>query len=646
MPTLNWIGKDKIVSYHQDVPLRVLDHKYGFTAEGGKQESTTKSGNMIIHGDNLVALKSLLPQYEGRIDCIYIDPPYNTGNEGWVYNDNVNDPHIRRWLHEVVGKQGEDLSRHDKWLCMMYPRLVLMHRLLSPTGAIFISIDNNELAPLRLMMDEIFGQNCFVSYVVWEKSYSARNDSKGIPEVTDHILVYGKAPGWQPNKLERTEDMDAIYKNIDNDFAPWTSSDAFAPGARTHQGMVYAIQHPFTGELIYPNNGRCWSYQQDIMLSHMNGWCEYELRDIGDAGRRASVCGVAEDEVREGVMAIMLKDDLEKSRQRAQAVYDRGQWPRFYFTNEGRGGIRRKTYLTQVEGKVATSLWTQEEVGHTDGAKKELKAIFGGSIPFDTPKPVSLIERILQIATNDHSTVLDCCAGSGTTAHAVLKMNKDNAASHRKFILIELMDYAEAITAERVKRVMTGYPYKGKKEEEIYSKKLTPKNIMQADKLLEEAKAAAEEKRGDYDKIGKPKIADNCLKVVGTKIYDGEMPGLGGAFDYYELGCPLFGDDGLLNEDVGTDVIRRYVWYSETKEALMQDCNDLSPYLLGRHNRTDYYFYYEPHTPTCLCQETLDIIVRRAEQYVIYADTCLLTKEELAGMGMIFKKIPRDIKRF
>ena len=131
MPTLNWIGKDKVVSHHNEVPFHVLDHKYGYTAESGQTQEETHSGNMIIHGDNLLALKSLMPKYEGRIKCIYIDPPYNTGNENWVYNDNVNDPHIKKWLGEVVGKEGEDLSRHDKWLCMMYPRLVLMKKLLS-----------------------------------------------------------------------------------------------------------------------------------------------------------------------------------------------------------------------------------------------------------------------------------------------------------------------------------------------------------------------------------------------------------------------------------------------------------------------------------------------------------------------------------
>jgi adenine-specific DNA-methyltransferase len=257
MPVLNWIGKDKVVNHHNDVPFRVLDRRYGYGSE---------SENRLIHGDNLDALKALLPQFEGRVKCIYIDPPYNTGNEGWVYNDNVNDPKIRKWLGTVVGREGEDLSRHDKWLCMMYPRLRLLQRLLADDGAIFISIDDTEQANLKLICDEIFGASCFVADISWQRTYSTRNDSKGIVREVEHILVYGKQTDWQPDKLPRTEKMDAIYKNPDNETRPWTSDNPFAPGAATHQGMVYAIQHPLTGMMIYPKNSQCWRYQQDTML--------------------------------------------------------------------------------------------------------------------------------------------------------------------------------------------------------------------------------------------------------------------------------------------------------------------------------------------------------------------------------------------
>jgi adenine-specific DNA-methyltransferase len=164
MPTLEWIGKDKIVNHHLDVPFRVLDRKYSYDNDG-QHEEDNGSENMVIHGDNLDALKALLPRYESKIKCIYIDPPYNTGNENWAYNDNVNDIKIKKWLGEIVGSEGEDLSRHDKWICMMYPRLRLLHRLLDNNGVIFISIDDNEISNLRMIMDEIFGHNRFISQI-------------------------------------------------------------------------------------------------------------------------------------------------------------------------------------------------------------------------------------------------------------------------------------------------------------------------------------------------------------------------------------------------------------------------------------------------------------------------------------------------
>ena len=189
MPTLEWIGKEKVINHHQEVPFRVLDRQYSFD-EDGQHAEDNGSENMIIHGDNLEALKALLPRYEGRVKCIYIDPPYNTGNENWVYNDNVNDPKIKKWLGEVVGKEGEDLTRHDKWLCMMYPRLKLLQKLLAKDGAIFISIDDVELPNLRLLMDEVFGSCNFITTVIWHKNYAPKSSAKYFSEDHDYIVSY------------------------------------------------------------------------------------------------------------------------------------------------------------------------------------------------------------------------------------------------------------------------------------------------------------------------------------------------------------------------------------------------------------------------------------------------------------------------
>ena len=172
MPTLSWIGKEAVEKHHLEIPYRLLE--YDDSLSVGDKES----GNLIVQGDNLHALKALLPYYAGKVKCIYIDPPYNTGNEGWKYNDNVNSPEIRKWLNETVGREGEDLSRHDKWLCMMYPRLTLLKKLLRKDGAIFISIDDNEQANLRLLLDEIFGSQNFITNIIWQKKFSPQNDAR------------------------------------------------------------------------------------------------------------------------------------------------------------------------------------------------------------------------------------------------------------------------------------------------------------------------------------------------------------------------------------------------------------------------------------------------------------------------------------
>ncbi len=583
MPTLEWIGKEKVINHHIDVPYRVLNRVYSYDLNGRHSEDNG-SENKIIHGDNLEALKSLLPEYAGKIKCIYIDPPYNTGNEGWVYNDNVNDSKIKKWLGEVVGKEGEDLSRHDKWLCMMYPRLRLLHKLLAEDGVIFISIDNNEMFNLKLLCDEIFGSNYFVNSISWQRTYSMRNDSKGIPSEVEYILVYSKRADWNPKKLPRTEELDSKYKNPDNDEkGAWQNTSAFAPGGASHQGMVYAIQHPFTGKMLYPTMDAHWRYSQEAMLEYMNGWTSYCLVDLQDDDERAKVCGLEASAVRKGVQAIVLEKPLKVAQLEAKEVYERGNWPRFYFTGGGKGGIRRKTYLDKVGGMPATNLWQFSDVGHTDEAAKTLRAIFNGRAAFDTPKPYRLVERILQIAADEDSIILDSFAGSGTTAHAVLNMNKADGGN-RKFILIEMEDYADSITAERVKRVIHGY-------------------------------------------------GDGKSAVEGT----------GGDFCFYELGERLMLDNGALNPDMDMQNIRNYIWYTETKKFLPDMEQDDNQYFLAADGDMAYYFYYEKDAVTTLDRTFLRTIKTKAESYIIYADQCAVSDKELQKHNITFKKIPRDI---
>ena len=452
----------RLLSYLSDLAKDVNGKKYGLIFEEHREEIDEvldthipvltentdlfiDSGgqmNFLIEGDNLAALKLLGKTNRGKIDLIYIDPPYNTGSHDFIYDDSFVD--------------NNDCFTHSKWLSFLNARLSLTRQLLSDQGVIFISIDDHEEAALKLLCDGLFTEECFVANIAWQRTYSTRNDSKGIGREVEHILVYSKRPNWTPSRLPRTKEMDEKYKNPDNDIAPWRTDNPYAPSASTHQGMVYAIQHPFTGKMLYPTNGRCWPFEQEQILEIMRGWCPYELKNIHDEEKRASVCGVPISEVRKDVYSIVLSDSLEASSKQAKLVYDRGQWPRLFFTKKGLGGIARKTYLENVGGRLPTNFWSFEETGHTDEAKKEIGRILGDLTAFSTPKPVRLIERIISIASKPDSIVLDFFAGSGTTGHAILKYNVEHENSNRRFILCTNNEnnICREVTYERIRRVI------------------------------------------------------------------------------------------------------------------------------------------------------------------------------------------------
>lgn len=419
MPFLTWINDKDARNQAVNVPFHILKNAgtYG----------DPSAENLVVHGDNLLALSALLPFYRGKVKCIYIDPPYNTGSAFEHYDDNL---------------------EHSQWLSMMYCRLQLLREFLAEDGSIWVSIDDRESHYLKVIMDEIFGRPYFIGDVAWQRTYSTRNDSKGLCVEVEHIIAYSRSKSWQPLKLQRTAEMDAKYKNPDNDVARWTSGDAFASGGASHQGMVYAIQHPFTGEMIYPPPQQHWRYSQEALLDIFNSWCPYELKDIVDQDIRAQICGLDPSQVRAGVKAIVLVNDLEKSKEIASKVYKRGQWPIYYFTKGGYGGVRRKTYLNAVGGRMPTNFWPYEEVGHTDEAKKEIRKLFGADL-FGTPKPERLIQRLLTIATNPGDLVLDSFLGSGTTAAVAHKMG-------RRYIGIEMGEHAKTHCIPRLQKVIDG----------------------------------------------------------------------------------------------------------------------------------------------------------------------------------------------
>ena len=555
MPTLEWIGKSKVINHHQEVPFRVLERKYSFD-ENGQHEADNGSENMSIRGDNLEALKALLPRYEGRVKCIYIDPPYNTAkssekNKAWVYSDNVDDPRIKRWLNETVGDEGEDLTRHDKWLCMMYPRLKLLYKLLAQDGIIFISIDDNESHNLRFICDEIFGRRSFIAQIVWRSDGNFDNQAK-IKNCHEYIICYIKNPdlvglpnGIDPNvtegsKIFRSEVRNTLVKN----------------GPKNPMSKV-----------LLPKGFPC-TVDELVIEKRNNAFPYYYQKAIISKGVLQNDVEVESGWSSKNILINFINNGF-------QPVLDtKGQSTVFEITKTGAiEMVKKRTSISHVLSVISN-------LGSTQNMSSELATM---GIKFDFPKPTALIQYLLGFYCEEDSIVLDSFAGSGTTAHAVLNMNKADGGN-RQFIIVEMMDYAEDITAKRAKCVIKGYG---------------------------EGKNAVE--------------------------------GTGGNFSFYDLGEPLLMGD-CLNEAVAPEKIREYIWFMETKQPYAPPSGG-NPYYLGKHNSTGYYFYYEPQRVTVLDYAFLSTITEKADGTVIYADRCAISEDKLAKMGVTFKKIPRDISR-
>ena len=525
MPTLHWIGKEAVVKHHKDVPYRLLEPVAALSCipsspaspsplaplpQGGEGKTapspfkgegwgegksspslhthTNSTQNLIVQGDNLHALKALLPRYAGQVKCIYIDPPYNTGNEGWVYNDNVNSAEIKRWLGEVVGKEGETLDRHDRWLCMMYPRLLLLKQFLREDGAIFISIDDNEVASLRLLMDEIFGAGNFLANVVWQKRTSP--DARlNLGPAHDHIIVYAKNLFLTKSGLHKVQLSDGRtkdFKNPDNDSrGVWASVDLTGQTGHATAEQFYEITTP-NGKKFKPPNNRCWAL------------AERTFNALNQDGR-------------------------------------------IWFGKDGNAKPRQKRFLSEAEGTNTWTWWTNEDVGHNQEATKQLLEIVESDVSFETPKPTRLIQRILQIATDKDSLILDSFAGSGTTAHAVLKQNAEDGGN-RRFILVEMDEnIAQNVTAERVRRVAQGY-VKGAGQSSTRSDR-TGVNLDPTELNVSVTQSVRPE------------------QVEGQKW----VAGLGGGFQFCKLsGEPLFTALGQIRSDVTFAQLAEFVWFVET----------------------------------------------------------------------------------
>ncbi|MGO1735869.1 MAG: site-specific DNA-methyltransferase [Leucobacter sp.] len=486
---LTWMGKDQALiptaegAYDytwvsKDDPRACQTHyliddgHFGNLNDGGIHDNlliTGESGDVL---EALTRVPELVDQYAGQVKCVYIDPPFNTGGVFTHYEDNL---------------------EHSVWLTFMRDRLILLKKLLADDGSIWVHLDDSENHRMRALLDEVFGSANFAAEIVWQKTDSSRNDFP-IPSADhDIILVYRKSEDWVMNRLERTEEMNARFTAPDGDPEVWWDADPTAPSASRNQLWVYAIQHPITGELVYPSKGRCWFAEPGTVFAAMSEYAEYELRDLDDAEMRAKIAKVPVAEVREGVKAMMLKHSLEESATSARERYDAGTWPEVVLRGGGEGGFGRKTRIP-TRGRVPSTWWPNEEVGHNRQATAELAALFPGADTFDTPKPERLIERILKIATNPGDIVLDCFAGSGTTAAVAHKMG-------RRWVTCELQQSTMAsFTRPRLEQVVRGTDAGGVTSSEKYEAKaeLPAKTTVKEAKLfntilgrvLKEAKAA------------------------------------------------------------------------------------------------------------------------------------------------------------
>ncbi len=598
MPTLDWVGKEAVLNHHQEVPFHLLH------CDPALSVGDAESGNLLIEGDNLLALKALLPYYAGQVKCIYIDPPYNTGNESWVYNDNVNSPEMRAWLGKVVGKEAEDLSRHDKWLCMMYPRLVLLRELLSADGSIWVSIDDYEVENTRQILNEVFGSNNFVATIIWQKVFSPKNSASYLSVDHDYVILYAKDKSkWNRNLLPRSAAQDDRYSNPDNDpRGVWTSGDLSA--RNYYSEGTYSVETPSGRVLSGPPTGTYWRVSKPNLMR------------------------------------------LDEEKQ-------------IWWGEDGSNVPRLKRFLSEVkDGIVPQTLWTYQEVGHTQEAKKELLQIcdFAGSDDvFVTPKPTRLVQRILQIATGPDDLVLDSFAGTGTTAQAVLQQNAEDGGK-RRFILAEMEPtIAQAITHQRIQRVIDGYGYTGTERSELLREKLTVTNFKKSDKLLARMDEIKRARGGDFDGF-ETKIANDHITFTGKRKIDGVKEGLGGGFRYCRLGEPLFDAAGEICKSVSFRELARHIFFSETGSPLPEmpaagaATESASP-LIGTFQGTAIYLLYNGilgdsavDGGNVLTRALLAALPPHDGPKVIYANGSLLAAAYLQAHAITFRQTPYQIE--
>lgn len=543
MPVLTWIGKDKVVNHDQELPFRVLKPE--------KELSVGEnSGNILVEGDNLEALKALMPFYYNKIKCVYIDPPYNTGNEKWIYNDKVNSPQIKAWLNKVVGLEGEDLCRHDKWLCMMYPRLKLIHDLIAEDGAIFVSIDDNEVHNLRIILDEIFGENNFQAQIIVQ-SNKRGHTFKQLAKTHEYVLCYSKS---SKTKLFQLAGGEGHLPQQDK-LGAFSSREL-----RNRNPKFGRFNRP---NLYYP------IYVNPKSIDE-NGYSSLSVEKTKEFSVEVFPLNSRNEESCWRWGAKKLKENTVNGS--TDVVYAKQKQ-----TNEWR--IFEKYRNADVSAK---TIWDETDM-MTEQGTTQLK-LMGLREEFPFPKPVGLISKVIQLMGDPDGIYLDSFAGSGTTGQAILELNKEDGGN-RKFILVELeRDIAKKVTAKRLKNVIQGYE--------------------------------------------------------GAKFSEGT----GGGFGYINLNGVLYDYSGYVNPDAHYDDMAAYVYFTETKSYL--DLSAISNPYIGSQGSTHYFLFFKDKGNNILDKAALKKTDKFKGSKVIYADKCLIDDEELAKLGVTFKQIPYELKKY
>ncbi len=527
LPRLHFKGRVFVENHHLAVPF----HELLPMREKGLSEKASLHDNLIIHGDNLAALKALLPIYHGKVKCIYIDPPYNTGKEGWAYSDRVNSPLMKDWLGRVVDR--DDLTRHDKWCCMMMPRLRILRELLREDGVIFVSIDDNEVHHLRCLMDEIFGEDNFFATLSRRAMHTVRNSSKDFNLNADYILAYARRKEWfgahKSRYIRQIVDKHSSYPHDDNDGrGPYKLDPLHARNFYTPYEFVF-------------RNGVVWS---------------------APSGRFPRYSPTT----------------LERMEQEDRLVF-RGKEP------------MAKRYLEDVqEGRPPDTFLKPEDVGFNKDGTSELDEILDAGHGFSQPKPTKLLRFLIALLRDPTAIVLDSFAGSGSTAHAVLALNQQDGGN-RRFILVECEDYADTVTAERVRRVIRGVP-------------------------------------GARD--------------------DALSRGLGGTFSYFKLGLPMRQESLLDGSHLPPwERLASYIFFTATGQEFDPAETSRETGFVGRTAKHDVFLLYEPDVEK-LKNLALSLPVARAlppspRRKLVFAPTKYLDREFLHQYRIDFQQLPFQI---